>query len=61
MDTNTKYGILGLISLFIVVPLGALIIRASAGALELIINYPGYIITGLAGITIGHILTKYIK
>lgn len=61
MDTNAKYGILGLISLFIIVPLGFLIIRASVGALELIINHPGYVITALAGITIGHILTKYIK
>lgn len=61
MDTDTKYGILGLISLFIMVPLGFLITKASVGTLSLIINHPGYIITALAGIILGHILTKYIK
>jgi hypothetical protein len=61
MDTDTKYGILGLISLFAIVPLGFLITKSLTGTLTLIINHPGYIITALAGIILGHILTKYIK
>ena len=56
-----KYGIIGLISLLILVPTVSLIIKASVTALGLIFNYPGYVLTALVAMAVGAKLNQLSK
>ena len=61
MTKDTKYGILMLIGLLIIVPVVFLLINLSVHTLGLIFNYPGYCLTALLGAFAGSALTKLSK